>query len=118
MSLAAKAVWMIERNLGNELSLSDVADACGVSKFHLARAFEARVGMPVMQYVRARRLSNAASALADGAGDILAVALDTGYASHEAFTRAFKAQFELTPEAVRKQGTTKELNNDDTIEHV
>ena len=110
MSLAAKAVWMIERNLGNELSLSDVADACGVSKFHLARAFEARVGMPVMQYVRARRLSNAASALADGASDILAVALDTGYASHEAFTRAFKAQFDLTPEAVRKQRTTKELN--------
>ena len=43
MSLAAKAVWMIERNLGNELSLSDVANACGVSKFHLARAFEAAV---------------------------------------------------------------------------
>jgi AraC family transcriptional regulator len=101
---------MIERNLGNELSLSDVADACGVSKFHLARAFEARVGMPVMQYVRARRLSRAANALAEGASDILAVALDTGYGSHEAFTRAFKAQFDLTPEAVRKQRTTKELN--------
>jgi AraC family transcriptional regulator len=92
MSLAAKAVWMIERNFGNELSLSDVADACGVSKFHLARAFEARVGLPVMQYVRARHLSRAADALAEGASDILAVALDTGYASHEAFTRAFKAQ--------------------------
>jgi AraC-like DNA-binding protein len=59
MSLATKALWMIERNLGNELSLSDIAEGCGVSKFHLARAFEARVGIPVMQYVRARRLSKA-----------------------------------------------------------
>lgn len=110
MSLAAKVIWMIERNLGNELSLSDIADGCGVSKFHMARAFEARVGMPVMQYVRARRLSNAAERLADGAGDILSLALDTGYASHEAFSRAFKAQFDCTPEAARKLGTTKELN--------
>jgi AraC family transcriptional regulator len=110
MSLAAKVLWMIERNLGNELSLSDIADGCGVSKFHMARAFEARVGMPVMQYVRARRLSNAAQRLAEGATDILGVALDTGYASHEAFSRAFKAQFDRTPDAVRKHGTTQELN--------
>jgi AraC family transcriptional regulator len=88
MSLAAKAVWMIERNLGNELSLSDVADACGVSKFHLARAFEARVGMPVMQYVRARRLSRAADALAEGASDILAVALDTGHRTRPSRVRS------------------------------
>ncbi|MGH6709702.1 MAG: AraC family transcriptional regulator [Bradyrhizobium sp.] len=101
---------MIERNLGNELSLSDIADGCGVSKFHMARAFEARVGMPVMQYVRARRLSNAAERLAEGAADILSLALDTGYASHEAFSRAFKAQFDLTPEVVRKHGTSRELN--------
>src|SRR3954464_4399513 len=110
MSLAAKVIWMIERNLGNELSLSDIADGCGVSKFHMARAFEARVGMPVMQYVRARRLSNAAERLAEGAADILSLALDSGYASHEAFSRAFKAQFDRTPEALRKHGTTKELN--------
>jgi AraC family transcriptional regulator len=110
MSLAAKVIWMIERNLGNELSLGDIADGCGVSKFHMARAFEARVGLPVMQYVRGRRLSNAAERLAEGAADILSVALDTGYASHEAFSRAFKAQFDRTPEAVRKHGTTQELN--------
>jgi AraC family transcriptional regulator len=110
MSLAAKIIWMIERNLGNELSLSEIADGCGVSKFHMARAFEARVGMPVMHYVRARRLSNAAETLAEGAADILSVALDAGYASHEAFSRAFKAQFESTPEAVRRHETTENLN--------
>jgi AraC family transcriptional regulator len=58
-----------------------------------------------MQYVRGRRLTEAARSLASGAPDILSVALDAGYNSHEAFTRAFRDQFGLTPEAVRAQGS-------------
>jgi AraC family transcriptional regulator len=53
--------------------------------------------------VRARRLSEAARTLANGAPGILAVALDTGYGSHEAFTRAFRQQFGLTPEQLRER---------------
>ena len=51
--------------------------------------------MSPMAYVRARRLSDAARALIAGAPDILRLALDSGYASHEAFSRAFKSQFGL-----------------------
>jgi len=54
-----------------------------------------------MRYVRARRLSEAARALAAGAPDILELALDADYGSHEAFTRAFRDHFGVTPEAVR-----------------
>jgi AraC family transcriptional regulator len=54
-----------------------------------------------MRYVRARRLSEAARALARGAPDILTLALDADYGSHEAFTRAFRIHFGVTPEAVR-----------------
>jgi len=43
--------------------------------------------------VRGRRLTEAARSLSNGAPDILSVALDTGYGSHEAFTRAFSRQF-------------------------
>jgi AraC family transcriptional regulator len=57
-----------------------------------------------MRYVRGRRLSAAARALSNGATDILAVALDAGYGSHEAFTRAFRDQFGVTPESVRARG--------------
>jgi AraC family transcriptional regulator len=62
-----------------------------------------------MTYVRGRRLTEAARALAKGAPDILTVALDAGYNSHEAFTRAFRDQFGLTPEAVRAQGHVQQL---------
>jgi AraC family transcriptional regulator len=48
-----------------------------------------------------RRLSEAARALADGAPDILSLALEADYGSHEAFTRAFRDHFGVTPEAVR-----------------
>ena len=54
-----------------------------------------------MRYVRARRLTNAARALSAGAPDILSLALDADYSSHEAFTRAFRDHFGVTPETVR-----------------
>ena len=69
----------------------------------MAHAFGRATGWSVMRYVRGRRLSEAARTLAAGATDILAVALDAGYGSHEAFTRAFRDQFGRTPESVRAQ---------------
>ena len=101
MTIVDKAVWVIERNSGSELSLPAIAEACGVSRSHLANAFGATTGWPVVKYLRARRLSRAADALASGAPDILSVALDAGYGSHEAFTRAFRDRFQRTPESVR-----------------
>lgn len=109
MSVSAKARWVIERNLGTDLSLDGIAAACGVSRFHLAHAFAQTTGMSVMDYVRTRRLSQAALRLADGADDILTLALGSGYGSHEAFSRAFKRRFGVRPEDVRRRGNTDGL---------
>jgi AraC family transcriptional regulator len=109
LTIVDRATWIIERNAGASLSLPGIAEACGVSRAHLAHAFGAATGRPVMTYVRGRRLSRAAVALAEGARDILAVALDAGYGSHEAFTRAFRDQFGRTPEDVRARGTVDGL---------
>jgi AraC family transcriptional regulator len=55
-------------------------------------------------------LTEAARMLASGnAPDILNLALDAGYGSHEAFSRAFRAQFGITPETVRKIQTVEHL---------
>jgi len=98
---AQKALWFIESHFAGPLSLDEISEVAGVSRFHLVRAFAAATGMSVMRYVRARRLSEAARALAAGAPDILHVALDADYGSHEAFTRAFREHFGITPETVR-----------------
>jgi AraC family transcriptional regulator len=101
MNPAQKALWFIESHLAGELTLDEISGIAGVSRFHMVRAFAAATGFSVMRYVRARRLTEAARALAGGAPDILTLALDADYGSHEAFTRAFRDHFGITPEAVR-----------------
>lgn len=110
MNPIKKALWYVESHLNAELSLDTVASVAGVSKFHLARMFVLATGTTVMSYARGRRLSNAARALAGGAPDILALALENGYGSHEAFTRAFRDQFGLTPEALRAHGHLNDIH--------
>lgn len=110
MSIADTALWVIERNSSQELTLGSIAAACKVSRSHLANAFGTASGWPVMKYLRARRLSEAARRLAGGAPDILSVALEFGYGSHEAFTRAFRDQFGATPEEVRNGGSLDRLD--------
>lgn len=101
MNPVEKALWFVESHFANELTLEEIAAIGGVSRHHMVRAFGAATGRSVMRYVRGRRLSEAARALANGAPDILSVALAAGYGSHEAFTRAFRDRFGTTPEAVR-----------------
>ncbi len=99
-----KALWFIETRLGRDVTLGEVAEISGLSRYHFCRAFGVATGWSVMRYLRGRRLTEAARRLAAGADDILSVALEAGYGSHEAFTRAFRDQFGLTPETVRAEG--------------
>jgi AraC family transcriptional regulator len=96
-----RTVWYVESHLNKAVSLDNVAKIAGVSKFALTRAFLATTGHTVLAYARARRLSEAAKSLQNGAPYILDVALSVGYASHEAFSRAFRDHFGLTPIEVR-----------------
>lgn len=107
------ALWFVERHFAGDLRLEAIAAHARVTPFYLTRAFGIVTGRPLMRYVRGRRLTEAARALARGAPDILDVALGAGYASHEAFTRAFREQFGVTPDAVRAQ---RHLDNLELVE--
>ena len=111
----AKALWYIEHNFAGELTLDEIANVAGVSRYHVSRAFGEAIGRPITRYVRGRRLTEAAKALASGATDILALALESGYGSHEAFTRAFRDEFGQTPESVRAQ---RHLDNIELVEAI
>ena len=99
-----KAIWFIESHFFQTITLDDLARVCGLSRFQISRLFSLATGKTVTAYMRGRRLTEAARALADGAPDILAVALQAGYNSHEAFARAFRDQFGLTPGELRALG--------------
>lgn len=107
--LYRQGTWYIESHLGDDLSLELIARDVGVSRYNLPRAFSTATACGLALYVRARRLSEAAKALVNGAPDILSLSLDTGYGSHEAFTRAFKQHFGLMPEQARAQRPTTTL---------
>jgi AraC family transcriptional regulator len=104
-----KALWYVESHFAREITLDEVASVCGLSRFQTSRLFSRATGSTVTGYLRGRRLTQAAYALADGAPDILAVALAAGYGSHEAFTRAFRDQFGVTPAEVRSRGDLDDL---------
>lgn len=109
MSAITKTIWLIESRSADPLTLDDMASHAGVSRSHLSRIFPLATGYSISSYRRGRRLSEAAKALAGGAPDILEVALEAGYGSHEAFTRAFRDQFGTTPEDVRRRRSLNTL---------
>ena len=76
MNPAQKALWYVESHLADRLTLDEIAAVGGVSRFHMVRAFAEATGMPVMRYVRARRLTKAARALPNGAPGNLTRALE------------------------------------------
>jgi AraC-like DNA-binding protein len=83
-----KAVWFVESHFRETVTLEEIAQTCGVSAYHLTRTFATSMGIPLMRYVRARRLSEAARQLIQTKANIVDVALETGYGSHEAFTQS------------------------------
>ena len=99
-----KALGFIEKHLGDDIVLEDIAAASNISVFYLSHVFVTVTGFPVMQYVRNRRLTEAAKRLQRGTPNILNIALAYGYESHGAFTRAFVARFGVSPKECRDDG--------------
>jgi AraC family transcriptional regulator len=89
--------WL-EQQLDQPLTLEQVAARAGLSPFHFSRLFTARMGRSVMAHVRGRRLVRGARRLC-GEPDLKLVdlAFDCGFESQEAFTRAFKRVFGVSP---------------------
>ena len=99
-----RAVAFLEADLMEERRLSQAADACGYSKYHFERIFAAMVGCTVYQYVKRRRLTEAARRLAQTDEAVVDIALACGYDSQQAFTKAFRGLYGQTPRAYRTKG--------------
>ena len=91
----------IEENLSQSIQVDQLATTAHLSSFYYQRLFSRLVGKPVMEYVKLRRLANAADYLAQHNARILDTALNFGFDSHETFTRSFKDAYGLTPEEYR-----------------
>lgn len=84
------------------LTLRRLAARAGYSEYYMTRKFAAVSGLRLRDYLRARRMAFALKELRDSERSILDIALDHGFSSHEAFTRAFKRAYRVTPSEYRK----------------
>ena len=91
-------------------SVAGLAKVANLSPFHLCHVFRERTGTSIYDYVLRERLAQALEAVLDG-GDITAIALDAGFASHSHFTARFKRFFGETPSALRQRiGVRQRVN--------
>jgi AraC family transcriptional regulator len=92
-----EAIGYIVANLDEPIDLRDLADHVCLSRFHFHRVFQALMGETVGDIVRRLRLERAAIRLRTSDTPITELAFEAGYATHEAFIRAFRAAFGCTP---------------------
>lgn len=93
----------IRRRDDEALTLHALAARLGYSDFYMTRQFRAITGLSLREYLRARRLAFALAEVRDTDRRLLDIALDYGFSSHEAFTRAFRAEYGVTPADYRKR---------------
>lgn len=103
-SVIQRVVDEIEVRLEENLKVSDLAQLANFSDFHFHRVFQSIVGLPVMEYVRKRRLVQAAFSVATTNEKLLDIALNCGFGTQETFIRAFRKMYGMTPGEYRKRG--------------
>ena len=86
-----------------EITLKRISDSLGYSEFYVSRRFKEISGMQFRDYLRYRRLAFALKDVRDTDKSLLDIALDYGFSSHEAFTRAFKEAYGIAPSEYRQK---------------
>ncbi len=97
MIAVQKVQEYVERHLLEPITLRQLASAAGYSPWHLSRIFGEITGRTPYEYIRSRRLTEAALVLRDEKRRVLDVALDFVFDSQEGFTRAFSREFGISP---------------------
>lgn len=107
-----KAMAHIEQQLAEgaahratgEIDITALARTTLTSQYHFRRMFSVLAGMPVSEYIRRRRMTIAASPVLAGEEPLQDIAVRFGYASADAFSRAFRAVHGVGPAQARRSG--------------
>lgn len=93
----------IQSRKDEALTLRSLSGRMGYSEFYVTRKFREISGMTFRDYLRRRKLAFALKEVRDTEKGILDIALDYGFSSHEAFTRAFKDAYGVAPSEYRRK---------------
>lgn len=102
----SNAIDYIEANLDNEISYDEVAKIACCSTYYFQRIFTYVTGISLSEYIRRRRMTQAAFELQGSNQRVLDIALKYGYNSPTSFNRAFQNIHGITPVAAKNIGST------------
>jgi AraC-like DNA-binding protein len=97
-----RALALLHENPAQAWTVDELARQVGLSRSTLHERFVQYVDQPPMQYLASWRIQVGARLLRDSNRNVAAIALDTGYESEAAFSRAFKRLVGLPPAAWRR----------------
>lgn len=92
----------IRQRKDEKLTLSCLSKRFGYSEYYVSRRFQEIAGMNFRDYLQHRKLAFALKEVRDTGRGLLDIALDYGFSSHEAFSRAFKKAYGISPSVYRR----------------
>ena len=101
----SNAIEYIESNLDKDISIDAAAQIACCSTYYFQRVFTYVAGISLSEYIRRRRMSQAAFELQKSDKKVLDIALKYGYSSPTAFNRAFQSVHGITPVAAKNMGS-------------
>lgn len=102
-----RAIDFIDDNLGEPLTLRDIAEHAGLSRMHFAAQFKQATGLSPHAFLLHRRLATAKKMLIDGRFRIVDIALSVGFYSQAHFTTVFRKALGTTPGRWREQAAAE-----------
>ena len=102
LSSIRTAINYMEEHLTDDISAQDVAARVHLSPFFLQRGFSLMTGYGIGEYIRNRRLYQAAVDLKETDDKVIDIAFRYGYETPESFTKAFSRFHGATPSQVRR----------------
>jgi AraC family transcriptional regulator len=99
--IISQCVEYNEKNIYNKITLDDIAQNTGISKYYLHRVFKSLTGESLMEYVQSRKLTLSIRELASTNMRVIDIAYDYGFEYEQSYIRAFRKKFGYTPLRVR-----------------
>jgi len=97
-----RVLEFMEEHLGEDFSLTVLADLVRLSPYHFVRSFKQSFGEPPHRYWTGRRIERAKELLAGPDAAIAEIAFAVGFSGSSAFSSAFHRLTGLTPTAYRR----------------